>query len=80
MALDSLNDQERAILDFEAGWWATAGGKEDEIRNQFGISPTRYYQQLVKLVTRRAALDYDPITANRLVRVTAQKTGMSSYR
>lgn len=41
MALDTLTDREQAILDLNQQWWATAAGKEDEIR-AMGLSPVRY--------------------------------------
>ncbi|MGZ9830170.1 DUF3263 domain-containing protein, partial [Tsukamurella ocularis] len=41
--MTELTDRERAILDFEAGWWQQRGAKEDAITEQFGVSPVRYY-------------------------------------
>lgn len=68
--MDPLTDTERAMLDMEAEWFATAGGKETAIRDRFGVTPARYYQQLAKLITRSAALEYDAVTVNRLLRIT----------
>jgi len=68
--MDPLTDIERAMLDMEAEWFATPGGKETAIRDRFAVSPTRYYQRMAKLITRPAALEYDPVTANRLLRIS----------
>ena len=39
-----LTARERAVLAFERQWWRYAGAKEAAIREEFGLSPTRYYQ------------------------------------
>lgn len=65
--MDSLSDQQRAMLDLECLWFTTAGGKEDAIR-QLGLSPVRYYQKLNQLITTEPALAYAPVIVNRLRR------------
>lgn len=65
--MDSLTDQQRAMLDLEREWFATAGGKEDAIR-KLGLTPVRYYQKLNQLIATEEAVAYDPVTANRLQR------------
>lgn len=70
MALDSLTDRERAMLDLEQQWWATAAGKEDAIR-AMGLTPIRYYQLLSRLLATEQALAYAAVTVNRLRRITA---------
>jgi hypothetical protein len=69
MAVDTLTDIEQQMLDTEREWWATPGRKEAAISDRFGMSATRYYQLLNRLLGDRAALAYDPITVNRLRRV-----------
>lgn len=71
--MDSLTDKQRAMLDLERQWFATAGCKEDAIR-RLGLSPVRYYQLLAKVVHTEAALAYDPLTVHRLLRI-AHKLG-----
>lgn len=44
------------MLDLEAQWWQTAGGKERAIREQFGMTPIRYYQRLQQLLATEAAV------------------------
>lgn len=72
MALDSLTDLERAMLDLEQQWWATAAGKEDAIAGM-GLSPTRYYQLLSRLLATERALAYASVTVNRLRRISTQR-------
>ncbi|MER6101742.1 DUF3263 domain-containing protein [Streptomyces sp. NPDC001832] len=64
-----LSDRDRAVLAVERQSWAGPGAKERAIREQLGISPTRYYQLLNVLLDDRRALEADPVTVNRLRRV-----------
>jgi hypothetical protein len=64
----SLSRRDRAILDFERGWWQRPGPKETAIRAELGVSPTRYYEILRRLVDTAAAYDYDPLTVKRVRR------------
>jgi len=72
-APEPLSDHQRAILDFEKSWWSASGSKEAEIRERFGISSTRYYQELNTLIDQEAALVYDPLLVKRLRRVRAAR-------
>ncbi len=63
-----LDDNERAVLDFERGWWLRDGSKDSEIRACFEVSGTTYYRGLASLIELRAAFDYDPLTVLRLRR------------
>ncbi|MFF8566901.1 DUF3263 domain-containing protein [Streptomyces albidoflavus] len=63
---DGLSDQDRAVLAFEARGWQRPGTKERAVREQLGLSPTRYYQLLGALLDDPAALRHDPVTVNRL--------------
>ena len=69
-----LTDHQRAILDFERQWWRQPGAKEQAIRDNFEISPTRYYQLLNGLIELPQALNYDPTLVNRLLRMRAGAT------
>lgn len=71
--MDSLTDEQRAVLDFERRWWATTGGKEAAIAAQFEMSPVRYYQRLAQVLAAPAAVAYDPVTVNRLRRISAPR-------
>jgi Protein of unknown function (DUF3263) len=68
-AADELTDHERDLLDFEKHWWRRPGAKEQAIRDRFGLTPTRYYQQVNALLDRPAALAYDPALIRRLRRL-----------
>lgn len=67
--MKDLTDTEREMLAFEKRHWRYRGVKEDAIREQFGISPTAFYQQLVALIDRPEALAHDPVTVHRLRRL-----------
>lgn len=64
----ALTERERAILDFERGWWTETGSKETAIRERFELSTTRYYQILGHLLDSPEALEYDPLGVRRLRR------------
>lgn len=53
--------------------WPGPGAKERAIREDLGISPTRYYQVLGALLDDPRALAHDPVTVNRLRRVRAAR-------
>jgi hypothetical protein len=69
----SLTERDQAILDFERGWWTLPGVKETAIREQLGLSATRYYQLLHALTASPDALAYDPLVVRRLRRAHAQR-------
>jgi hypothetical protein len=64
-----LSPRDRAILDFERSWWQQKGAKESAIREQLGLSGTRYYEILQHLCDSRAARAYDPLVIHRLRRL-----------
>ena len=64
-----LSERERAVLAVERQPWAGPGAKERAVREQLGISPTRYYQLLNALLDDVRALAEDPVTVNRLRRL-----------
>ncbi|WP_326847490.1 DUF3263 domain-containing protein [Streptomyces kaniharaensis] len=67
----ALSEHDSALLDFEHRHWprstpAAPGPKEAAIRQELGISPTRYYQLLNGLMDSEAALARHPVMINRL--------------
>ncbi len=60
------------ILAFERHWWLHAGNKEQAIREQFGVTPTRYYQRLREVVIDPASLAIDPTTVQCVRRIMAR--------
>lgn len=75
-----LLEREQRILSFERQWWKFEGSKEQAIRDEFGFSPTRYYQLLNGLVERPEALAYDPMTVKRLRRLRADRRRQRTAR
>jgi uncharacterized protein DUF3263 len=69
----ALSDGDRAILDFERGWWKLPGPKEAAIREHLDLSGARYYRLLGRLIEEQDALDYDPLTVRRLRRHRDQR-------
>ena len=68
-----LSDRDRAILDFERGWWAEPGPKDTAIRSRFELSGTRYYQLLSDLIDDPDAYDHDPLLVRRLRRLRERR-------
>jgi hypothetical protein len=75
-----LSERDRDILDFERQWWKYAGAKESAVREQFGMSSTRYYQVLNALIDRPEALEADPLLVRRLRRLRAARQRQRSAR
>ena len=63
----------RDILDFERTWWRSTGTKASAVRTRFGISATRYYQVLNRLLDQQEALEYDPMLVRRLRRLRERR-------
>jgi len=68
-----LSSRECAILDFEGNWWCAPGSKEQAIRRELALSPTRYYALLADLVDSSEALSYGPLVVRRLRRTREQR-------
>ncbi|MER8041915.1 DUF3263 domain-containing protein [Streptomyces sp. NPDC094032] len=68
-----LGEREQAVLAMERRSWPGPGAKERAVREQLGLSPTRYYQLLNALLDDPRALEHDPVTVNRLRRVRAER-------
>jgi hypothetical protein len=62
----ALQERDRRILAFERRTWPSPGAKELEIRENFAISSTRYYQLLNELIDRPEAAAFDPVLVKRL--------------
>ncbi len=75
-----LSRREHEMLTFERQWWRRPGAKETAIRNQFGVTPTRYYQVLNALVDRSDALAADPLLVRRLRRLRSARQRQRSAR
>lgn len=77
---EGLATDDAQMLDFEATWWKYQGSKESTIREEFGISSTRYYQRLNQLLDSEAALAYNPMLVKRLRRMRSSRQRARSAR
>lgn len=71
----ALTVQDLAVLELERAWWRRPGAKEQAILEHLGMSATRYYQALNRLIDTVAALEHDPVMVNRLRRLRERKAG-----
>lgn len=78
----ALSERALAILAFESRSWRHPSAKEQAIREEFAVSPARYYQLLGDVIDSPAALAFDPILVTRLIRLRherrASRTPVSS--
>ena len=65
----ALSDRDRAILDFERGWWLEPGTKEAALRARLDLSPSRYRELLYALVDSSDAMAFDPLVGRRVRKV-----------
>lgn len=61
-----LSEKDIQILDFEASWWHFPEPKDRAIRDYLGMSSTRYYQALRRLVDDDEAGRRYPLVVKRL--------------
>jgi hypothetical protein len=62
-----LSDRDRAILTFEEQHWVHTGRKQNDIREQFGISAARYYQLLHEIAATPDAVAAFPQLTKRML-------------
>ena len=79
-----LSDDDVRMLGTESQQWRYAGDKENHIRNEYGISGTRYYQKINQLMDNPAAVSHNngqfaPLI-NRLRRVRDEKRDARSAK
>nr|MDT0664200.1 DUF3263 domain-containing protein [Micromonospora sp. DSM 115978] len=79
-AASGLPERDRRILEFEKHWWRYAGAKERAVRDEFGMSATRYYQVLNALIDSPEALVAEPMLVRRLRRLRAQRRNARAIR
>ena len=65
----ALTDREKAILDFERGWWTLDDAKEKLIRERFQCSAEAYYNELNDVLEKPGTIEYDPLVVRRLHRL-----------
>ena len=69
-----LNEEERAILDFERAAWQEPGPKDQAIESRLGLTAADYYERLRSLVLGVSALAYDPLTTKRVLALIEDPT------
>lgn len=77
---EELSERDEAMLAFERQWWKYAGTKEQAIRELFGMSSTRYYQLLNKLMDKQVAMRADPMLVKRLRKTRAGRRRVRGAR
>lgn len=65
----ALTEEETAMLELEQLVFRFPGEKTNVIREQFGISPTRYAQRLSALLDNPEAEAAEPVLVHRLQRM-----------
>lgn len=73
-----LSERDRRILAFERRPWRHQGAKEQAIRDDLDMDPTRYYQVLNELIDNPEALRSDPVLVKRLRRQRSRRQRMRS--
>lgn len=68
-----VSERDREVLDFENSWWLYPGPKDRAIREYLGMSATRYYQRLRRLIDETEALEYAPLTIRRLRKMRRER-------
>ncbi|QGJ87585.1 helix-turn-helix DNA binding domain protein [Gordonia phage Faith5x5] len=68
-----MTDEEMRMLDLAGARWNYAGSLEQRVRDEFGISLTRFWQRVSQLCDTREALEYAPATVNRLRRLRSPR-------
>ncbi|AUY50292.1 DUF3263 domain-containing protein [Streptomyces sp. CB01881] len=74
-SVGELSERDVAVLELEGRQWRTAGAKERAVREELGLSSTRYYQLLNALLDRPEALAHAPVLVNQLRRVREARRG-----
>ncbi|PYY39335.1 DUF3263 domain-containing protein [Curtobacterium sp. MCPF17_046] len=77
---DELTELAKHVLAFEHDRARHDRTKEAEIRVEFDMSPTRYYQVLNRVIDTPAALAYDPQLVTRLQRLRSARTSARAAR
>lgn len=76
----ALSDADRQLLEFEQLRFRFEGSKDDAVREQFGISRTRYEQRLRAVVDKPEAEAEYPVLVHRLRRLRTQRRSTITRR
>ena len=78
--MPELDDERRAMLDYERVHWRYPAGKESEVRERFGLTLASYHKRLNDLLDEPAALQYAPATVRRLRRLRQKRLAARRQR
>lgn len=67
-----MTDEDRLLLDFAAGTYRDRGAHADAVRAELGMSVTRYWQRIGRLLGDPEAVAYSPVVVNRLRRLAGR--------
>lgn len=65
---DTMTDEEKAILKLATAPYKYAAARETDAREQFGLSPARYWQAVNRIIDTPAARAHDPHGTALLIR------------
>jgi hypothetical protein len=68
-----VSERDQSILDFEGSWWLYPSPKDRAVREYLGMSATRYYQALRRMMDDADALAYAPLTVRRMRRIRQRR-------
>ncbi|WP_439030385.1 DUF3263 domain-containing protein [Gordonia terrae] len=67
-------DDEKRMVDLAGERWSYPGNLEQQVRDEFGISLTCFYQIVIGLLETQEALTCSPQVVNRLRRLRTRRT------
>jgi hypothetical protein len=68
-----LSQRDTKVLEFESAWWHYPEPKDRAIREYLGMSATRYYQALRRLIDDETAAREYPLVIRRLRRMRTER-------
>ena len=68
-----LSQRDKRVLEFESSWWHYPEPKDRAVREYLGMSATRYYQALRRLVDDETAVAEYPLVVRRLRRIRRER-------
>lgn len=68
-----MTDAERQMREFAGHRWQYAGNQETAVRAEFGVSLTRYWQVVNRVLDDPDALRFDPQLVRRLRRIRSAR-------
>ncbi|TQJ60494.1 uncharacterized protein DUF3263 [Arthrobacter sp. SLBN-83] len=73
-----LTDIQKNMIDLAGETFKYAGSLEDQARQCFGLTPTRYWQEVNRLIQTPAAHQYRPALVQRLTQRRQPRTRLNT--